>query len=396
MKLALALLILMGFAGCNKPDDEIDEGSEIVQGFVLLTTQAEVDAFGSKGYTTIKKDLIINEKSACSITDLSPLSKITHVGKLQIFGNQCLQSLVGLNNLVDVGELLEVSSNPELVDLTGLESITRVEGNVAFYNNQKMESFTGLSNLNRAKFLTIVENPSIKSLEGLGSLSSVELLWVKSNEKMVSLLGTRNITTLQILEISNNTLLSNLELGLLRCEVIKIENNSALTNLNGLDGLRIVQNLFIDSNQNLETLDGVENLEEILELHVINNDKLLNFEPFSFTSLEVLKIWNNDALNSLAGLESLSAPIKFINIKSNPLLTTLKELENIPSLTPKGTSPFIPRIDILDNSELVDFCSLLSIVNTLPDEPEMVSVLIENNGFNPSIDSIAAGLCASE
>jgi hypothetical protein len=79
------------------------------------------------------------------LRDLSGLSELTEVsGQLEIHGNAVLQSLAGLNSLVNVGGV-EMSGNPELRAVSALSGLTTIRaGGLHITNNPELSIEEGL------------------------------------------------------------------------------------------------------------------------------------------------------------------------------------------------------------------------------------------------------------
>lgn len=139
---------------------------------------------------------------------------------------------------------------------------------------------------------------------------------------------------------------------------LRIQYNSALTNLNGLNNLTTITNdqsssrLLIRNNQSLENLDGLENLQEVQKY---------------FTILE------NPMLSSIEGLGNLSSTTLGIEIRSNPSLISLNGLNGITITT---------WLSISDNDLLIDLNGLNNITETGTLSIENNQNLINLEGLN--------------
>lgn len=105
-------------------------------GDILLSSQEEVDDFGAKypNCTQTEGSLILLN----DITDLSPLSKLQSIGThLGIYETQ-LTNLNGLSSLTSINGGIEIGSNFELEDISGLKNINSGIINLSILANLKL------------------------------------------------------------------------------------------------------------------------------------------------------------------------------------------------------------------------------------------------------------------
>lgn len=96
-------------------------------GQLSLTTQAEVNQFLASypNCTELEANLFIGLNDQTSnITDLTPLSNLTHVGGWIAVYSTSLVSLNGLHNLITVKHDLDIRANANLTDVTALQHTT--------------------------------------------------------------------------------------------------------------------------------------------------------------------------------------------------------------------------------------------------------------------------------
>jgi hypothetical protein len=161
-----------------------------------------------------------------------------------------------------------------------------------------------------------------------------------NNTALTNLTGLEALTSVgRNLLIEDNGALTNLS-GLnsltsvgLRLE---IEDNGALTSLNGLNNLTSVSgSSYIRYNNALTSLSGLENLTSVSgDLSIRSNGALTSLSGLSnLTSVgDSLVIFYNDALTSLTGLENLTSVGESLEIYNNDALTSLTGLENLTSV----------------------------------------------------------------
>src|SRR6187431_1823614 len=150
------------------------------------------------------------------------------LGNLGIQGTD-LTHLELLSRLKSVSGTLEISDNPQLDDLSGLERLTSV-GSLEISNNRGLDNIGALRQLESAHAVSIRENANLDTLHGLEGLTSVQglsiehngiynttgldnlravgSLVVKHNSKLISLAGLRALERAKSIEIRNNRLLA--------------------------------------------------------------------------------------------------------------------------------------------------------------------------------------------
>ncbi|MEM1120781.1 MAG: hypothetical protein AAGJ18_10055, partial [Bacteroidota bacterium] len=231
----------------------------ICEGTVILKTQAEVDAFC--GCEVIEGQLRIGSGSifeTCDINSLESLSVLKAVKEsVSIVGTQ-LVNLRGLDNLTRVEEGFRMSFNALLKNLSGLDQLKYVGSSLTLFDHNKLENIDVLSNLNYVGGgIGITKNSLLKNLAGF--------------------------TNLQV-----NTLTS-----------ISISENPSLITLDGLEGIESLtgtgfQGLTIENNENLQDVSALSSIRSIAgKFFLRSNPKL------SCCSLTHLVDFDND--NGLVG-----------------------------------------------------------------------------------------------
>ena len=326
--------------------------AQTYNGSLTLSTQAAVNTFN---YTEIMGDLTI--RSGSSITDLSPLSKLTNVyGSLSVISNDSLMSLTGLDNLTTVG-YFDIGYNNSLKSLTGLTHLASVRGDFGLSNNNLLMSLAGLENLNSVGgYFTISSNNSLTSLTGLENLSSVLVLDVNNNSSLTSLAALNHLTRVRgYLDISNNNLLTSLtgleHLDLTSAGSLGISSNNSLTSLAALSNLTSIGGaLTIFNNNSLASLTGLEHITSV-------GGNLIAVGKY-------LTISSNSSLKSIAALNHLTSVGGNLSIQRNPQLSVCCIL---PSLTPYVKGAVI----ISDNAP---GCNNLADITTACTDPATLSV----------------------
>ena len=230
------------------------------EGDVVLTTQAEVDAFGATGCDEISGLLEINDTvSADPITDLSPLSKVKHIGSSMTIISTSLTNLSGLDNLKTIGELGPFGFvgiiGDQLSDIDALASLKTITGSI------NVISCPNLTTINKA-FQKIT---SIESGKTTAPLMSVFVLNINNNASLADISGFSDITHLEgDLLVRHNGAIANLDdlssLNSIGRRII-IENNSALQQVDQLSAITSLSNsLIVTDNPSLTSCCGLFNL----------------------------------------------------------------------------------------------------------------------------------------
>lgn len=212
---------------------------------------------------------------------------------------------------------------------------------------------------------------------------------------LISAFGTTDITDLSPLEnittvtgnlnINNNTLLTNLDglSNLTNVGQALYINNTALTNLSGLGSITSIGgNFTITNNPYLTNLDGISSLTNIGGSFTIQNNPTLNNldELNALTTVELnFIIKNNASLINIDGLSNLTNIMGNLDIMYNPVLTNLDGLSALtntgnflqvgynPSLTSiSGLSSLVNTggdFNIIDNDLLTNIDGLISLTN---------------------------------
>ncbi|MEO9893369.1 MAG: hypothetical protein ABJF52_12650, partial [Aurantibacter sp.] len=294
-------------------------------GSAVLTSQAEVNLFGSQGgalgFNKITENLIIYNST--DITDLSPLSSLTSVGGLVIENNTALTNLNGLQNITTVGGFvgtlgLEIRINNNLTDISGLSGVLLVTDYVYIEQNPLLTSLNGLQLTNIGAALRISDNNNLANLNGLQNMvsaGSIELLRNPVLTDLSSLSGIQQIPS----------------------DVIITENLS-LTTLNGLQ-FTSADRVIINGNNSLINLSGLQNLVSVTNiLQIILNPQLTDLSALNtLTTADDIQINQNNSLQGINGFNNLSST-NHIEIDSNTLLNNFCGLRPWAIANPTSTA----------------------------------------------------------
>ncbi len=167
---------------------------------------------------------------------------------------------------------------------------------------------------------------------------------------------------------------------------LKIEDTTALANLDGLDSLLCVsRNLDITANSALENIDGLSNLVAIGGAVTIGdynegNSLLANLDGLSSLTSIGGHLWieHNNVLANVDGLSSLASVGEFLGVFGNPSLTSLTglgSLETVDGLLNIAENEKLPtcegtKIRDLIGTECRDVCIRLNLSDSCSDDDE--------------------------
>ncbi len=315
----------------------------VYDGNVILSTQAEVDEFGTHNYVGITGYLIIGYNLGSdysNISDLSPLQALTFVGgEIVISYNGELQTLTGLDNLSEIGSSLSIYTNPNLSNIGSLRSLSVIHKSLNISSNNSLTNFYGLHNITSVSHYLEIHNIPGSNLNGLQNIRSVGSLYVSFNPNLENIDALSTITVLNYnLIIQKNPLLNNL---------------IALQNINAnISQLRIIEN------NSLLNLEGLQNIAATHYLEISDNDSLINLSSLeSNRNIETqIIIERNDNLINLNGLENLIEIAQHFRIWQNPNLTDFCALTNLcvngnlPSFSTESNAYNPKKQDIIDGN----------------------------------------------
>jgi len=407
----------------------------IVEGFVWLRNQQDVDNFGALGYCEITGYLDIDQyNSSDPIVDLSPLGSIEKVGSLRIIRNPSLQSLDGLN-IHTIKNDLEIRQNEALVNIEALSSITSDINRVIVTDNELLPNVDGLSGLtsfvikestippyeNVPPELFIGGNLSMINIDGLQNVQFFEAgeVKIRNNDQLLNINSLSSITfsNVDLLDIYGNDILSDLS-GLSNVTTLPgalIIQNNGNSDLLGLSNLTSVGGIFIidygSDYQGPVSLSGLENLIEVggtLSILTNPNQPIYNIDPLqNLVSLGGLFLFSLDLLENLDGLSNLQTVAGNLEIENNLDLTNVNGLSNLTNVEGRldiSDNSLITNLDGLSslnlvagnlyiraNDDLNDLCGLTTLI--LGDGLGG-SYYVSSNGYNPTEQDIIDGNCS--
>lgn len=213
-------------------------------------------------------------------TDLSALACVCEVGNLIIERNAVLESLHGLEGLVEVNDraiygYVTIDRNPALASIDALANVRDIESLTLDHN--ALTSLEGLRGVRLSASVQIRGEHGLVSLDGLVIPSDTTLLLTACNS-LVSLQGIAVSSRLGAIRVHANKSLASLAglEALTAAYAIEVTTNPALPDLAGLEHLLSVDDdVRIQSNRTLLDVSALHGLASIgADLHVRENAAL--------------------------------------------------------------------------------------------------------------------------
>ncbi|WP_271784960.1 T9SS type A sorting domain-containing protein [Aquimarina algiphila] len=388
--------------------------AQVYNGNIVLTTQAEIDAFN---YTEITGSLTIREVSPGAINNITNLSILKSIGSIRIEGNSVLNDIDGLSNLTSFGfGSVSIVNNASLQNINGLSNVRSEVGFIRIENNELLENIDGLAGLSSSEFdgggLIISDNSSLRNVDGLLGITTVlDIFTISGNPELENLDGLSNAATFILVEfgfvLTNNVnlrdacgivplLKSYLDVG--DMFIFSIENNgpnasTTETILNFDCCMKFEGDLVLSSQEEIDNFNYCEITGSLIIKESVTNNitDLSNLSKLEILGLD-LKIDSNAALTTINGFENLTS-IRIIDIRDNPSLVNVQGFTKLTKL-----DSFVAfRNDSLENIEglskiktLRDFKIVVSNVSNLPDLSNLQSIRGDLNLDGTKINDLSA------
>jgi len=227
-------------------------------GFTEFTTQSQIDSFpiNNPGCTMVLGGIFIH---GSDITNLLGFSSVSSIGHIQIYDNDSLTSLLGLNSLDTVMGQFLICDNPVLQTLAGLDSLKYVGNDLIIQSDSLLSSLEHLASLievggdHIGGNLDVQGNYSLQNLQGLNSLQQVNgRIIIGANSSLENLFGISSLTGGDFY----------------------VHRNYSLIDFTGFENIKRCT-LEIEWNQNMVSLYGLESVDT-LSLELAYNEKLID------------------------------------------------------------------------------------------------------------------------
>jgi hypothetical protein len=329
---ALSLPALFSLVGCDGDalnlgnDDAVDSEEEstcaFVSGNVFATTQADIDAL--EGCRELPGPVYVRiPPGSPGFISFEPLAALEVIhGQLWIDGPAT--SLAGLESLREVDNLR--LSGLQVPDLTALRSLTRVEGDsqavrehgLIFIDKcDQLTDLRGLEHITSWRNLNISENAGLVSLAGLQAPSQIEGVFVMGSPQLTDLSALAPVVQANSFSVSATGVKGFEGFRLDRAEYLSLDQNHALTDLDGLISLSTVGILEINDNDALERIDLFE-LSNLDALSVTGNAVLKTVPRYDEREAE--GIYTADELPDTASRRPTRA---LFEVGGNPEVTSI-------------------------------------------------------------------------
>ena len=370
-------------------------------GNIFLFSQADVDDFVlNYGCTAITETLTI---SGNDITNLNGLSQLVSVGNLNISSNPLLTNLNGLNGLTTINGDFYLTSNSSLNSITALSNLTLLSS-IWITECNALISLSGIENISTYNlFIQIYNNSqlSVCNMTSICNTVSFQGGYITSNapgcnstSEVLSACGVSLNCQASVIYLSSQADVDNFAVNY-GCSVfsgiLSISGND-ITNLNGLSQLTALNSLSITGNPLLVNLTGLHNLEHVISINIISNNALSTINALSgLQSAYGINIKGNTALTSLSGLHNISPTFNYFYINGNYNLSTCA----IASICDKITADGLIFLHVSSNGsncsspqEIADICSpninlKLFIEGFYLNGETMQSVVLNQSGYSP-------------
>ncbi|MEM1120016.1 MAG: hypothetical protein AAGJ18_06175, partial [Bacteroidota bacterium] len=330
------------------------------------------------------------------LTDLSGFANLPNLGRLQVEGCDQITSLNGLGQLQDIYKGLILHNNSELVDISNLAYTSNFQA-ITVTSNAKLSdcsihSFCNFLNCGNT-YMTLNNN-----LTGCNSTVEVQnncafsgccpnSLFFGSQAAIDDFPNTYpNCSVIPadvVISGEDITDLSPLN-SITTIGTLVIGNCSTLVDMSNWTGLtEIIGSFNINSNTTLSTI-GLPNLVTVGgTAEISTNPAITNIVGLSqLETVQSLSITNNDLLETLSGLSSLTTFTSGINISQNNKLTDISGLANIVNFGNNGFS-------FSDNQQLSQ-CAITSVCTFL-DNGRNINVY--NNAPNCNSEAEIVNIC---
>ena len=325
-----------------------------------------------------------------------------------------LSQISGLESLRRINGTLSINSSVNITDLSFLPNLRQVEG-FGVRDNTSLQSLEGLGSLRRAFSISIQNQPLITNIDVLTGIRLNNGGWTIRQTGIVQLpdfLYTTPATGAgPSFQIEDNPSLTNLDAFrvFIRVTGFSIQNNPSLVSLEGLENVTTVGGGFVTIRNNpaLLSLEGLHNIESTANTSGIILDGIAGITDLTglrnLKTLGSLRIENSPALQSLNGLSNFTNANNILTISGNPELKNLDGLDGLVSVGGTGT---LGDINIINNTALENINALSGLTFArrllIQNNPDLVNLdglenlnrpliilRIEDNGSLQNIDGLS-------
>lgn len=190
-----ALTVLGGLYVLNNPAltslAGLPEAVDAVDGDLVLVGNVGLDSpRGLGGLRWLGGDLVLGTSDGPShVTSLVGLEGLEFIGgSLRVDRAPALQSLAGLDNLIEIGGDVVLTSvfEPSIASLSlaGVPALHTIHGGLVLYAHDRMVDLQGLESLARVGVIDMEANPMLRSTQGLSGLEDAGEVLIFDNDVM--------------------------------------------------------------------------------------------------------------------------------------------------------------------------------------------------------------------
>lgn len=319
-------------------------GQSCLLGGITFSSQSEVDGFSSAypGCTEIEGDV---DFSGSAIVNLDNLLQIKRVlGNVTISGEQQILDYSGLDSISYIGGNLSIDNTYQLETFSGFSGLDSIGGELIISSNEDLSTLSGFNELNYiGGTVDISYNSKLSQISGFANVETVRSnLIIKNNSELLSFQGFSNLSHIT--------------------QYCHIEENPVLFDITGLSNLQSTGGyLLIGKSFGLTDLQPLNNLHTIGGYLALFNTGITNVSGLGNLSYigHILVIQGNPFLTDLIGLEGITTIRGGLTIQYNDALLTFSGLDNLNSIIPIGG--YQSGLDISTNSNLENLTALSNL-----------------------------------
>ncbi len=219
--------------------------------------------FDMRNIPSLDEVFIASNNTLAGITELTN----TNISALRIRNNISLTSLRGLESTTSL-RTFELWTQEQITGLEGLENLTSITDSLILRYNDKLVDLNAMGELEQGPYwMEVINNDKLESIDRFRMREDAEPV-------MAAIMGNwelRGVEPLQGLEtvrginiVSTNNLEDLSDLASLKeAEYVEIGAIALLQDLQGLEQLRSVEYLLISSNPNLSNIDALRGLSQV-------------------------------------------------------------------------------------------------------------------------------------
>ncbi len=361
-----------------------------VNGNLMIYLTSITDLSGLSNLNSVTERFALDGNNHLSA--LNSLSGLSSIGQgFYIHNSQQLTSLEGLSGLSYV-KSLSIKKNPLLHDLTGFPDIPEIDGSLSISSNSGLINLDGLPGITIGE-LYIMDNPNLISVNALSDIQVEILFYIINNQQLTecqeicpflqNYYSTHSRFDYFRPYIYNNGYGCSETEMLKNCGLDYCSGNTTFYNQHEVDCFDCEDfngNLYVYGYYSgIENMDSLYNLKSVSGSFYINNSQLSDLNGLSGLKSvgEYLFISDNTQLQDVTGLNQLDSVGKSFMIQNNNQLESLDGISGIKTVE--------ENLFITDNNNLKLCCDAYPL---LASGVVKGNISINNNGSDCTKQSI--------